>query len=44
VESYYRTGRRPSFFQVQGLTFLRNEDYLVTGLAEGLLSGIQAVS
>jgi hypothetical protein len=44
VESYYRTGRRPSFFQVPGLTFLRNEDYLVTGLAEGLLSGIQAVS
>jgi hypothetical protein len=44
VEAWYRTGRRTPSFQVPGLTFLRNDDYLATGLAEGLLSGIQAVS
>ena len=44
VESWYRTGRRTPSFQVPGFTFLRNDDYLAVGLAEGLLSGIQAVS
>jgi phytoene dehydrogenase-like protein len=42
AELYYRTGRRTSSFETPGLTFLRNENYLSTGLAEGLLSGIQA--
>lgn len=43
LESYYRTGRRYNFFRVRDLTFLRNEEYVGTGLTAGLLSGIWAV-
>jgi hypothetical protein len=41
---YYRTGRLPSLFRLRKLTFLRNEDYITTGLAEGIFSGIAATS
>lgn len=43
LESYYRSGRRPASYATRGLTFLRNEHYIGTGLAEGLLSGIRSV-
>ncbi len=43
MESFHRSGRRPASFAAWGVTFLRNELYVGTGLAEGLLSGIRAV-
>lgn len=43
LEGYYRTGRRSHAFETRQITFLRNEEYIGTGLAEGLLTGIMAV-
>ena len=43
LEGYYRTGRRSHAFRTRQVTFLRNEEYIATGLAEGLLTGIMAV-
>lgn len=43
LEDYYRTGRRSHAFRTRQVTFLRNEEYIGTGLAEGLLTGIMAV-
>lgn len=43
LEEYYSTGRRQDSFRTRRLTFLRNEDYIGTGLAAGLMSGIRAV-
>lgn len=41
-DAYYRTGRLPSLFRFRRLSFLRNEDYITTGLAEGIFAGIAA--
>ncbi len=43
LEDYYRSGRRTHSFKMRQLTFLRNEEYIGTGLSDGLLAGIWAV-
>ncbi|MFC1657719.1 hypothetical protein ACFL2P_04040 [Candidatus Moduliflexota bacterium] len=43
LEDYYRSGRRTHSFKMRQMTFLRNEEYIGTGLSDGLLAGIWAV-
>ena len=43
LEEYYRTGRRITSFRLRQVTFLRNEDYIGTSLAEGIISGVSAL-
>lgn len=43
LKDYYQTGRRPRSFRTRQVTFLRNDEYVGTGLAEGILTGIWAL-
>jgi hypothetical protein len=44
LQWHMRTGYLPQIFSHRQVSFLRNEDYTIVTLSEGLISGLWAVS